>query len=247
MKMKTNFLFFLLICFTGLVFCQNNQSQKEYYNWFDEIVGADNTNLFSGIEYREEYRKLKENTNFFISPKFLTGSVNYDGESYFDIEMKYDVYEQELIIRFQNRGAGTTVIKLIKNKVKEFTIDKHRFVQLFNSDLNRANFSGFYEVLSEKPFFTVFKQHKKNKEERFYIGRMYDDFKTLKTDLLILHKNKYHEIKNKKELLKLFPEFKKELKVSFNKNKNIQKSNPDLFIVRAIEDLGLLFSNQESL
>lgn len=243
MKNKTKILLLIFICQTILVFSQIKQSHNDYYNWFDEVVGVDNTSLFSGIVYKEKYVKLKENTNFFLSPRFLSGSVNYNGERYFNLEMKYDLFEEEILVRFKKGESGITVLKLIKSNVTEFSIKSHNFVQI----LSKTNVFEFYEVLLKNPQISVFKQHKKNIEELFFKERLYDNFKTINTGVLVLYKGDYHKVKSKKNLLNLFPKFKKEVKISMNKNKAIQKSNPDLFVVKVIEGLDFFPLNKQTL
>ncbi len=240
MKNKFRILIILLIFNSSFLFSQIKQEQKEYYNWFDEIVGIENTNLFIGLVYKEKHIKLKENSNFFLSPEFLFGYVNYDGELYFDLEMKYDVYEQEILVKLQNRKSGYTVIKLIKDKVKEFIIDNHKFLKLDARDIDETNIFGFHEVVLKNDFLTVFEKHKKNKEELFFEGIIYDNFRKVKSDIVILYKDEYYKIKSKKDLLNIFPEFKKEINNLFSKNRSIRNSNPDVFVLKTIEYLDTL-------
>ena len=74
---------FILVPF--LVLGQDQESKKDIYMLFDNIVGHDNTGIYNGIEYREQLRTLDNNHAYFISPDFVKSYIKYDGQIYYNI------------------------------------------------------------------------------------------------------------------------------------------------------------------
>ena len=123
------YLILLFFCInSSSLFSQNNSSSENYYNWFDNIIGINNTNLLNGIEFKEEYRTLENNSQYFFSNQFIPGDLIYNGQPYYDVDMKYDIYEDQLIIRLVD-NTGYFAIKLIKELVESFKRGKTGFTE----------------------------------------------------------------------------------------------------------------------
>jgi len=67
---------------------QQNVSQENYYNWFDNQVGIENTDLYNGIRYKELYRVKNGKHKFFQSSNFIKGKIVYKNQTYYNIELK---------------------------------------------------------------------------------------------------------------------------------------------------------------
>ena len=103
--------------------------QRDYYNWFDEQVGIENTGIFNGIRYKELYRIKDGKHKFYKSPEYQTANIWYDDQPYYDIPLKYDLFEDQLIISLQT-DSGSSIIQLLKEEVTGFQLDNKQFVHL---------------------------------------------------------------------------------------------------------------------
>ena len=212
-----------------------DNSQREYYNWFDSQVGVENTGLFNGIRYRELYRVRDGKHKFFQSPEFLTGNLLYDGQPYYDIPMKYDLFEDQLIIELQ-AVSGKSILKLLKDEVDGFEIDGHKFRHLRDTEVYRSgdNIDGFYEVLSETSSILLFKKHLKIRKKVLEDKMVLYEFRKDEA-YFILYEGLYHPVRSKNDLIKAFPESKKEINDFYSGSKFLLQTDPDLFMKRILE------------
>ncbi len=234
-----DFRLFLLTALLNLALIPGGQAQdsseREYYNWFDSQVGVENTGLFNGTRYRELYRIRDGKHKFFQSPEFLTGNLLYDGQPYYDIPMKYDLFEDELIIELQ-AASGKSILKLLKDEVEGFEIDGHKFRHLRDTKVYRSadDIDGFYEVLSETSSILLLKKHlklrKKVLEDKMVLNEFRED-----DSYYIHYEGLYHPVRNKNDLIKAFPESKKEINDFYSGSKFLLKTDPDLFMKRILE------------
>ena len=212
-----------------------DSSQRAYYNWFDSQVGVENTGLFNGIRYRELYRVRDGKHKFFQSPEFLTGNLLYDGQPYYDIPMKYDLFEDELIIELQ-ANSGTSILKLLKDEVDGIEIDGHTFRHLRGTKVFRSgdDIDGLFEVLSETSSILLLKKHlklrKKVLEDKMVLNEFRED-----DDYFIRYDGLYYPFRNKNDLIKAFPGSKKEINDFYSGSKYLLKTDPDLFMIRIVE------------
>ena len=115
----------------GLCASMNGQNNTEvnYYNLFDQEVGVANTALYQGVVYTEKYRTINGNTQYYKTRDFLKGSVCYEGQCYYDLNLKYDVYEDQVLLKLIGKAGGGTV-QLFKDKIESFQINGSDFVKL---------------------------------------------------------------------------------------------------------------------
>ena len=238
MKKKHTIITLILFLFQSFYsFSQNYSNEKDYYYWFDSIIGIDNTSLFNGPQYKEKYRTLKGNHKFYQSSQYFIGNIVYDQQPYFNIEMKYDIFEDEIIIKSPYH-ITYFIIKLIKEKVDSFSINNHHFIKVLINKKDKSKSTPiFYEVIFKNEYLTLFKKHKKNINNRIENNFAYSEFKENYKFKIFLHDNNYYDVKSKKDFIKLFPNQKKEIKKFYNTNKRLRKSNFDLFIKLLVKQL----------
>jgi len=217
---------------------QEAMEDETYLLWFDHLVGIENTGLYDGVVYKEKYRTINEKSKFFKSPDFLPGSVSYNGQEYFDLKLKYDVFEDKLLLKLEDRLGGST-LELFKEKVTSFTIDGHQFIKI-ETLTAEGNISGFYEVSRKSSYFTLFTKHLKKDFSRKDRRTLYYEFVDLKKKHLLHYKGRYQWLRNKKDVTTLFPDLKKEIDSFYNQARRLRKSKPDEFIHALINRLETL-------
>lgn len=220
----------IFFCFD--TFGQKDAQKANSYSEFDRIIGLENTGLFNGKRYQEIYRTRNDDHKFYNSSDYFTGNIEYDGQWYYGIQMKYDINEDQIIVNIPS-FSGFSMFVLNKNKVKDFYLNNSTFVSLNNI---KSLKSGFYEIISESRKFILYKKHFKNRDEYIYRKNIYNRFKNNDYYLLFDMTN-YHKIVSYKDLIKIFPENKKQLKTYFKSQKKLIKSNYGLFMIRLINEL----------
>lgn len=214
-QIRPIYLIFLYLLFISNTVCgQVRTSETDYYNWFDNITGIENSELHQGVVYVERHRTKGKKTKFFPEPDFVSGSIVFDGQPYFDLNLKYDVYDDELLMRVDRRVGGS-VLQLYKAKIDRFTISGHDFIKIEDSKIK----SGFYEIALERPLFSLLKKHRKNIIEQLGKKLIFYDFEDGKKDCFLYYQQNYHSIKKVSDLTELFPEQAEQLK-SYDKNQN---------------------------
>lgn len=230
-------LILLELCSMGL-FSQNIKTNPAYYNWFDSIIDISNTNLLNGITFKEKYKTLDGNNQYFLEYDFILGNLVYDGQPYFDVQMKYDLSGDDLIIKLSTSKSGQFAIQLIKDHVIEFQIDHHLFINSnsLNSDLSALDKKGFLEVIYQSKTISVYKKHIKNSEQRRNDRFAYTKFIS-KTMYYIDYGNTFHVLRSKKDMIQIFPDLKKNITDFYSKNRPLLKYNYNAFLRKLMEHL----------
>lgn len=243
--------YFLPLVIIGLYFqpiifhSQNLQSDYEYYNLFDSVVGVGNTAIYNGIEYEKKYRTFRESHEFYVTSEFVKGNVVYDSQPFYNMEMKYDVLDDDVIVQLPNH-YNNIVIRLIKDKVSSFYISGDQFVRIENLKNNTDNNldSGFYQLLYQSKNLTLYKKHKKNrikKTDKEYVYYVFKDF----NDYYLYDNNNYKKIKYKNDIIKMFPKLKKDINLFFKNNNSIYNSNYELFFEKLTKHMDSLIGSHK--
>ncbi len=230
---------YLLILFVtsgySVILAQNTLEEKNYYKWFDQNIGQDNTDLFNGEIYIKTFRTENKNHNFFINNDYVLGTVMFNNQLYYDIPLKYEIYEDELIANLKNSYSGESIVQLNKAFIKEFSIYNKDF-KFLNVAKESIVLNGFYEVIYNGSILKLYTKHRKLKGEYISQGIRYNKFSE-KEENVVLFKNNYYEINSKKDLKNAFPNQKKEINNLYKKNKHLKKSDNNAFIRNIIQQL----------
>jgi len=234
---------FLFIIFLFFLFLSNNSNgqdktyEADYHNWFDSITGIENSELHQAMVYVERHRTKGKKTKFFPEADFALGSLVFDDQPYFDLDLKYDVFDDELLMK-ANRQVGGRILQLYKTKVDGFSIDGHDFKQINDAQME----SGFYEIALEKPLFSLYKKHKKNPIEQLGKKLIFYEFEDGKKECFLYYRQDYHAIKKVSDLTNLFPDYTAPLK-SFHKNQN-SKADFDVLLEGLLVHLDTLLDER---
>ncbi len=214
-----------------LSFSQDKNAESSYYNWFDNVLGIEHTGLYNGKQYVDlDINRIYDDKNaFFLSDKVMIGSVTYDGQTFYNQEMKYNLETDILLVTLKS-SSSASIIQLINDKIDEFLIEGFRFIKIVDVFQDNTAINGFYEVLEEGASYALYKKHKKNRQKKIQAGTLVS-YKFLSDNSYMLFVNEnYHKITSKSEILKMYPEYKKEIKEYYNAYKALKKSDPDMFM-----------------
>src|SRR5690606_27783859 len=119
--------------------------QQEASLLFDKIVALENTDLASGTEYIELHIIRNNKHKYLVTEKFVSGDVSYDGQVFRNIPMKYNVYDDLLLINLINSG-GETTLQLHKEKIEGFSLHGQNFMNLQLPEDQESEIDGFHEL-----------------------------------------------------------------------------------------------------
>lgn len=230
-----------------LLFClmANSYSQEvaevKFYNAFDQKVGIENTNLYQGVLYTKAFRTNSDKTQFFKNEDFLKGSVQYAGELYNGLDLKYDVHGDRILMKLVSNAGGGTLI-LFNEIVEGFKIGGSSFIKLEKEDALELEAYGFYEVSLVNPTFTLYTKYSKKSFKKKDRSSVYYEFTDAPSLYVLLYNNKYHMLKSKKDVKNLFPEIGKEIDKFYSIANRLRKSDPNGFHVALIKRIEILLS-----
>lgn len=239
---KNHLLIFLIFLINFSSFSQDN-SQKKIYSWYDHQTGIENSSLFRGIEYVETDRMINEKHKFFKTQYFQVGEVTYNGQTFYKVPLKYNIYEDLLLVNLQ-QGQRNFVFQLINDKVNQFQINDHKFRYLKTD--NNPDIEGFYEVINEEGQFKIYKKHLQNRREVRDRSIAYIEFSTDNPEYIFKYKNDFFKFGNPRELFSEFPALKSKIKSFYSKNREQSRDKPDIFMSNLTREMNTLILTESN-
>jgi hypothetical protein len=216
----------------GQAFLQDSNTydlpQKNAIEFYYKSFGQ-NAHLYNGSEYVTYDVHIKGNPYFL--PDMQSGALYYDGMGYENLPMIYDILHDELII---NRYTQNFRIRLVNEKTSYFSLGNHFFIRIAQDTAdNPVILTGYYERLYAGNI-TVLAKRRKRIEETVLAEGVSSQF--IEDDLFYIKKyNIYYTVRNKRTVLEIFKERKKDIQKFLRKNKIKFKKNPEYAIVRMTE------------
>jgi hypothetical protein len=150
------------------IFSIHAQTAKEIeiYNWFDQTAGKENLDINNGMLYTNPYRTIDNNNLYYLDDKFEKGNLTYNGQIYYDVSLKYDVYRDFLILN-QHGASDLLGISLNNELVNSFTILNSNFIRIAKEKYNHPEFStGYYETTPFNENFIFYIKHSKTIQKK---------------------------------------------------------------------------------
>jgi hypothetical protein len=104
---------------------------------------GDNAQIYHGSEYIRNGQPAG-GFPYYASDKMLPGKIRYNGMEYADIDFRYDLSIDALVIYNFKRDASIT---LDPDKINSFVITGHTFKPLLSTKSNELPVDGYYEEL----------------------------------------------------------------------------------------------------
>jgi len=114
-------------------------------NFFYTAIGKQSP-LYNGAEYNFYDPIITGNAYYADVKAFTPGTVNYNGITFNQVPMLYDIYSDDVVVLLYNHFTKFT---LVKEKVTSFDYLDHHFINI-NADTLAANAgitSGYYDEL----------------------------------------------------------------------------------------------------
>jgi len=197
------------------------------------------------------YRTLDKSHSYYFSNSYIKGNVNYQGQDYYNLDLKYDV-NNDIIVLKGNGEYDYLGINLIKEKTAYFTINNRKFINVnFNASTFPEYMNGYYqETIFSKNIILYIKYHKsrgkiidtKNNSDGT-LQNSFDQF-TEKNAFFLKYKNAFYKISSKSDILKIFPEQKSEIRKYYNSYSQLEESDQIVFIENLINEINNLIPNE---
>ncbi|MDB4292281.1 hypothetical protein N9954_02665 [Maribacter sp.] len=210
------------------LYSQINEQETSYYDWFDNTVGQENSSLFNGILFVDTYKVINEKHHFLDSPDFMLGSVVYDGQMYYEQQLKYDLFTDELLVN--PRGTSIAlIVQLRKSNTEGFFLKDRKFIRVDKSEENKlATDLGFCEVLSERNGALLLNKHTKIMTSKRNNEFEYKEFYRSNRYYMVLDKT-YYSVDSQSDWISIFPEYKKDIKALYRAYKTLRKTDNAAF------------------
>lgn len=235
-KISTLALFFLFLI-VGQAFGQSSGSDSSFVDRsLANAIAKYNTSirdqslLFNGVQYKE-IPEPYEGHPFFESEYIEEGAISYYGESYQNVPMQYDLVRDELIIEHYDQKGYVGLVKLHQERIASFSLLDHNFIRLKSESTGLRD--GFYDLLYDGKV-KVLAKRKKSVSEDLSQQQLTVSFPE-RNSYYLFKDNKYHSIRNKKSMLKVLENKRKELNQFAKKPKLDFKLNRENAMVRVAE------------
>ena len=187
-------------------------------NYFDLSYGPD-YNLINGVKYYYLYSDI-EGHPFFGEDQFYTGSLMIVNRKYQDVYLKYEIYNQKIILQYIPFSGGTNQILLRNEDIHEFKIDG----KLFSKYSFPETGTRFYQVVTPGKIYCLYYWEK----ELNYSTLSAFNFSNQKKVSYLIKNGKPYRFRNRRNFRKLFPaQYQKEIKQFIRKNKTWLRNKTD--------------------
>jgi hypothetical protein len=195
-------------------------------NLYQQSSG-DQSGLYNGSQYAGYPFKLTEGHPFFLYDRHGAGSVVYDGVLYENVLMQFDEVQDALIMDSSSRR-----IQFINDRVTQFTLFNNNFIRIVRDTENTTLVrTGFYEVLYDGKI-SLLKKEEKQVRDDVTTGELLR-FIDIHQYYYIKMNNTYYSISNRKSILSIFKDRKKEVKQFIRKNKLSYRKDRDNMLTKA--------------
>jgi len=81
--------------------------------------------------------------------------VAYDGDLYRNVQLLYDIFSDNLILKYLRRDGFLSLVQLDRERVDSFEVYEHHFKKFDITDVNARLVPGFFDVLYTSPDLSV--------------------------------------------------------------------------------------------
>lgn len=232
---KKDFKILIFSCY--LLFSLISYSQNNIESYFDNTLKKENLEISNGKLFTNNFKTLE--TDQFYTTEYSIETIQYKNQTYTDVYLKYDIYRDVLIFRPFGESENFGV-ELISEYVNSFTLKNKTFINLSLITNDSIDFiKGYFEENFKSGKINFYIKHKKETKELINNQRLYNSFLNYNRYILSSNNN-FYEIKNTKDLIKIFPSLKKDIKQFSNENFLLLRTDKDAFFEKMIKKISTL-------
>jgi len=210
-------LLLLLFNFSGI-------SAQKSETGSDRVYGSD-PSLFNGRRYTFFLPSNTRGNQYFDSPRFERGSVKIRGVIYNDVELNFDIYNQQLILKYKDNIGAASLLIVSDAWLESFSFRGLNFEIISSQDTVKQ----IFQVLGTGPIRILYHWKKELNLESFQ-GSQNHMFSESKKDLNLQSGNQVLRYWNNKSFCSLFESDKRiAIKGYLRKNNiRVKKANDQL-------------------
>lgn len=218
---------------------QTNRSDSTFLlsatNKFSQqyITSVDNDgHIYNGKEYVNYDKYYMKGHQFFKFDEEEESDVFYEGYLFTKVPLLYDAVLDQIIISEPN---GSLQFKLENQKVGYFRVHEHLFIHLNTDSVASSSMRpGFYDLLVNGKTQVLARRTKRMFEDATPRG-MEGEF-IIDDKFFVRRDNEYYPVSNKRTILKVFNDTKKELqKYSRSQHLNFKKENRESSLIKLVQ------------
>ncbi len=226
---RTCLLFFLASGMILVFTAANSRGQSNsriavdiLYNYFQSLYKLDQ-NLINGFKYYKPHEAVSGN-EFFLEDKSSRGKITVNGKKYENVFLKFNIVTQDVILEYDYPPGGKLQIIIDDDKVSEFEI----FERTFRKYEFPSTGEQFFQTISAGDLVCLIYWNKILVPIGSSLQYAYQ-FSEEKRKTYLLMEDQLYQFYGQKSFLKLFPDYKKEIKEYLSRYgweiKNISDAN----------------------
>ena len=215
-----------LLSLSGKLISQNSAKT------LDQVYGLDQT-LLNGKKYDYYPPYGYKGNQYLFSREYKIGSVTLKEEAYQDVLLNYDIYNQQLLLKYEDEKGARHILEVSRAWLTDFSIGDKNFEFL---DLQQE--PRFYQVLGEGPVRILY-YWRKGLDLDIMVGSYVYVFSKAVRESFVLKEGQLKSFRSKQSLIRLFePEHKQKIKSYLRKHKVKVKRAPDKVMAEMITFIG---------
>jgi hypothetical protein len=184
-----------------------------------------NQEIYNGKAYLG-YSSASDGIAFYRTSDWQEGSIVYGDIFYPNVFLKYDLYQNEVVIRHYN---GYSAVTLFTPRIQSFSIGNAHFVNL---PAEKTLPPGIYEELVMGKV-SLYAKRSKSKKENIAISGIEQKF-VQQSSFYVKKENVYYPAKTQSEIMELMKDKKNEIKAHFKANKIRFKRNQEAVLIEMV-------------
>jgi hypothetical protein len=194
-----------------------------------QMIGRQ-SRIYNGLQYPGYPYSFVKGHPFFKAEGFRKGVMEYDGILYKDVQLLYDELSDILIIQLKEQ-----FLQLPSARVASFSIEQNHFVAILKDSLhnNVPGKAAFYEVLFDGKI-PLYRQEVKSIFEELTSDQGILRYIQSKPTYYIRKGNNYFTVRNKRAILKVFSNKKKEIRTFIKDNQLNFTNDPEGYLVKVV-------------
>jgi hypothetical protein len=224
MKLRPTLALLLLAC-SSAMFGQL-QTDPSLSARFDTAVGRENLGFNNGTIHFNPYRSADKTHRYFGPDQYQAGEISYDGQTYSDIPLRYDLLDDAVVAKMSKGNMG---FNLIRQKTESFTLGGKKFVNLDLANSNTGFASGFYEEAYAGNGVVLYIKHSKERIEVLTNERVFNKY-IEKNEFIVHHLDSWSEANSQKDWTLAFPKLKDKIDEFYRTNNSSRTLDTQAFM-----------------
>lgn len=173
-------------------------NSQNLFNQIDSIYGLDPT-LYNGQYNPNVLTKDVKNHPFIYGPDFNKGTITIKGRIYKNINLNYDIYNQEILLKYKNNFGANVMLRLSKAWINKFTLDNNCFELIKYPESEKR----IYQVIGHDSIKVLY-YWEKDLDINQNAGSKKYHFSNPKKSMFVYKNKQIIKFKNKKSFIKIF-------------------------------------------